>query len=726
MILRLLLTIAWIEKEEKNVSHVTQSHVSDKSPNLASVADPFVKGLFIKSQDGEESDVDKFKTDDFPRRLKKLAEDGCDPNEVKEWLELKIDTNIELVNSILTQANITDFHEAHSLGFIDGVRPVDTYRAIRFIEVSGLPINVPRILSFNVCTKLHRNATRMVSFLSVKEGIGHVLRSRDSKTIELFLSSETLSALSADQVTKIRDLALEAFRRAKPHLGPPPSPREIDDDWWEEQLGLSAKILASIVTRLSDDAIGEIAREAISLAGDEHVWSRFRIDRDLNDLVSRTLAAVGPDSRESMFASALAKSIPKSDIARAQRLRDIWPDPVTAMSPNFFGRMVKNEKIDKAKKQLLTDIRTSRGRYRETLVIRAAHLLHDGQWTQSQKVELADAIYARSEMNGFPADTGCLDALILALPRQAGIDERSLFRQKYLDSDPSENPKIWNELKRTVNRFGPPRSKSSRSINWTQSDLDKILELSESWVPQLCDKHGKIRGEKSLPGLWNQLRRHKRDGLIAEYHDWLRVMEDVVLLARNATEKHVERVENMLSSVRESGLETAIIQPTLRCVKSAQSEDVAAEIAEKLNSRDEWTVWQSRAAIARWCELTRAEYKPQIPHSLLSTLGGLVVARRHDRLALLLNTTRDVINILGKNVPREFIDQALCTLSSLLPETAYDSNPSFFKTEKKIRLRTICVKLADDLRKADVEHVTIQQWLNVAEIDLFTDVRRAI
>jgi hypothetical protein len=205
------------------------------------------------------------------------------------------------------------------------------------------------------------------------------------------------------------------------------------------------------------------------------------------------------------------------------------------------------------------------------------------------------------------------------------------------------------------------------------------------------------------------------------------VFEDVVLLAPNARDHHISRGIELLDKASALELETIDVKSTLACLKRLPISAAVSSITDALLDRGQTIVWQACCGIARWAELTRADYQPPLPGSLLLTLGTLVAERRHESLPLLLNTSRDVIQIVGTSVPGAFIDQLLHALDVLAAETPYDSPTSFFSFAARIRLRAVCVGLASSLRMCSgIDTAPIQKWMDIGKQDTFSEVRRAV
>ena len=403
-----------------------------------------------------------------------------------------------------------------------------------------------------------------------------------------------------------------------------------------------------------------------------------------------------------------------------------WYDPVTALE----GRSLRESSSVKPDiDRLIEQIASASGRHREHLVGRVAALFETGMLEQSQQKELVENLYHQTDEFRLPKNTSCYDTFLLAIPRPEGMSptrERDLFRAKYIDYE-EQNGNVWSELKRTSKPFGPPRSSKSRSLSWTRSDLKKLLSHSERWLEKSIDKVTQSSDrQSSLDSFFQTIHKPFHHQLRRAFLEWLEFLDNVILWHPKVSEDLIDRTVVLLDTADQAGLQTVRVVPSLVFHQRKEIKKPVMLFGQALGDRDELTVWQACSGIARWCEIDRKMEATSLPPELLYSLGTILSERRHEQLPLLISTAKDAVEIRGNQLPNEFIEQLQFVLEQLLLETDYRSDAAYFSTERKIRIRIRCVQLASSLKSIGKENYIIKEWLDIANKDTFSEVRKAL
>jgi hypothetical protein len=661
------------------------------------------------------------------RRLKELGNLGCDPYEILDWLRLQNEERMPPKPADEDRDSYDDLQGSRSFNMGTPNSLLNAYRAIRFIEEAGLPPTIHGALPVNVCQTLFNNAAQTVAVAAPREGIGLALRSHDSKLVEVVLSRSTLAAISEPKIHSLTEVGLAAAHRAREELRLPAGDHHNDSGWWEDQLGLAAEILSRIVVRADDSDAGRVADEAIEIAADETIWARFRVAHRLGSFIRRSIQSLSATTLDRLLPTLLGVPLAAVIPPRHQSAARWWYDPLSALSlRRDISRRPSSQAFDHAVSALFGEIEIATGGRREALVFRAAVLLSAGLLTPQERQGLAAALFAQTDPLGFPTDTGCYDSLILGLPRRRGVSEESMFRKRCIEGIIADDP-YWDSLKRTVNRFGPPRGPTSRSIRWNHRDLTAILRSAEDWLPAFARRVAKDRETIAIHGKFVVgITQPGRDAMADAYRNWLATIEDVVLLAPNATGDHISFATRLLALARESGFATIRASATLVCLGQLGHSGAAWSVRNAVSDRDESVVLQACDAIARWSELTRAGRQPAIPATLLTAFGTLIAGRQHEHMPLLLDTARELVEILGELLPDAFIDQILHALELFALETSYGSRVTTFTIGQKIQLRVLCARLAASLSDSGLNNTGIQEWASLVKSDVFSEVRNSL
>ncbi len=114
-----------------------------------------------------------------------------------------------------------------------------------------------------------------------------------------------------------------------------------------------------------------------------------------------------------------------------------------------------------------------------------------------------------------------------------------------------------------------------------------------------------------------------------------------------------------------------------------------------------------------------------VPTSLLAILSCLIESRRHERLPLLINTAKDVVEILdASQIPVDFVGNIVGAITALVGETQYESTTFPFNTDIRIRTRIACGGLARSLKRIVPDAEEVQNCVDVLAQDVFAEVRR--
>ncbi len=222
---------------------------------------------------------------DTRERLNDLQRYGCDPNQLLDWLTLlNSDRMVELDDVTEKESfDVGRTSRSYQMGGNEQLR--HAYRAIRFIEEAGLPLQIGRISGVQVAVGLYRDATRSIAENSTNEGIGLALRSCDEKLLDEFLSRKRVASMTVEQTRFLLAAGRSAMDQALTHLGPPPTPCKAEENWWESQFKIACMVLSRVATRLKDSEVIAILELIVDLPTDERIQGRLWAPQELATLV---------------------------------------------------------------------------------------------------------------------------------------------------------------------------------------------------------------------------------------------------------------------------------------------------------------------------------------------------------------------------------------------------------------------------------------------------------
>lgn len=657
-------------------------------------------------------------------RINYLSQFGCEPLDRMYWLRdvLEFRPVKPLGRIDLESFNIGQVTQ-HIIGG-DNPPLKHAYEAIRFLEDSGIPIRIERKLGLNIADKLYSNATMTIAENSSSEAIGLALRSRDPKLLKNFLSRDLIARATINQIEFLYSVAITTLQTALSRISPPSSPQTDDDHWHERQFELACIILDRVIVRLSQDRIRAVLAEILPLSWDDRLKGRIAGYSDLIQFISRCAGLLNSESlSQSLDTLVCSPVLGEGAIPRTAVKVGKWVDPIEATDEELYLRNFRAtrpllHRID----QLIMRVSKGDKHERPNAISRLLSLTHLIPFNLEQKKRFVDAIYKRVDELGIPKDTNILASfLLLSLPRHQGVNERQLFRRAFLEREPIEN-NDWRVLAWTVGRFGPPRKREQRSIPWTKSDINLLLERAILWIREVgpsCDTKTHTEGIDFFG-----LKAQQKEEMNLYYRGWIETIEEVVLLSPKVSSEQIKKTVRILDEAGVYGLTTVKTLPSLCFLKQIESESAVHQIRNGLTSRVDETVWHACYAIARWAELTRQYRSFPFPKQCLKPLSTLILEGRHRTLALLLRTAQNVFEILTPGFDDEFLRDILTAFDFMVDELNYLNGTADFTINRKIILKQSILRIVNTLRTLGIQHETLERWIALGRGDSFEDVRR--
>lgn len=650
-------------------------------------------------------------------RLKKLSEYGCDPYDHLEWLTLATSLEPQAMKGTRQQEgfNIGSTIESYSTGYEPQLAAA--YTAMRFIEDTGLPLTFASEVPTKFCAELFFNSMRTIGFFAPHEAAGLVLRSPDPKAIDAVFSRRCLAKWSESQADHIFEAAFKALKVALNQLGRTPASLKLAGDFWALQIQAACEALSRVVVRLNDQEIASLFQFIIGLPGNEIIKKLRHAHPALNTLIQRTARSLGKAALEQHLPRIL--NTPVSGSPKLPNSRE-WYDPVRELNRYQWQRNSAHyERCRRAIDEIVERIRTANNKERRNLCQRAANLLDSGLLTFTQKADFASSLFANVDEFGMPTETGCLDSLILALPRfsSASFDEITAFRTKYLLSF-DDQLQLWRELRRTHLPFRQPPQ--ARNVRWTRSDLNTILDFADARLEST-----------QPPSPADSTDSHMADFLtncveLAELAqmDWLATLENCVLLNRRANIEQQRRAMRSIKQAEHAGWCVTQSVASQVHLKKMTVDEAIREIQCRLGDRNLWHFQQACSAVIQWYKLHRHR-ELELPRELLQIVATMICSGSHEFLSLLLETCAEILSQLIGKEGHAFLQSIESGLSLLREETEYSKKTStpHFTISAKLKIRLGCARLVSRANKLNLSNCAVSEWIASIRDDIFADVR---
>lgn len=656
-------------------------------------------------------------------RLNELGDYGCDPNEFLEWLEEMTAPEPRATKGVFQYEDFDIGHVGRNATSGAETQLTAAYRAIRFIEDAAIPLAIPNVITTTVCAKIFRSAVATIAFFAPHEATGLVFRSRDEKTVQATLSRKCLAALSENQVESLLGTVVRGLDDAIAHLAPPPAKREREDQFWDQQLNVAAAALGHVVVKLKDPQVAEVVRHVIGLPHDLRVLGRWRNHDVLAACIRRAVCALDKKGVEDLLPVLLQTPVRGSkELPSELESLGKWYDPVT-IAVDFDWRRDAGARIkcENLIDSLLARVATAAGDERVNLCLRAAHLLDAGLLSARQQATFTASLFVNSDDYDLPKETGCLDALVLSLPRSSDFDEVGAFRAKHFNS--VEDRSLWDDLRRTCTPIREFRRSPARSLKWTKGDLTTLLNLAAAWLANATVLSEAARQSRHP----FEIMFDRVDEQQAVFLHWLGTMENLALLNRRASEQHRRRANDLIAQAETNGwcaTQSVAARASFGFVAVANAVE---DIRYRLGDRAGINVRQACDAIGRWHELA-AVRGFEAPAELQQMLATLVAERRHEYLSLLIYTCGTVMRRLSRDDQLSFWSQLSNAIGKLQVETDYGAGDdvSPFTIETKLRIRVACARLVRRMLEFGHADAVVDRWIAYIRADQFADVRREL
>ncbi|EAQ81103.1 hypothetical protein DSM3645_21067 [Blastopirellula marina DSM 3645] len=657
---------------------------------------------------------------DIQRRLRELRPLGCDPRPLLQNLRDSLKTRHEFKDIRTVKASFDIGSETIDYRLSDVDEMTDTYRALRFIEDSGIPLQIHGVIPLTITAKVFENATHHISQLSTSEGLGLVLRSRSEKQIKSFFNRQRLINTTEAQVDSLLTSATKTVNEAMENLDTQPTLREHNDQWWEQQLGVALTVMDRIIPKLSDAAITNLSELFISILTRTDLWKRHGISPILGSFIDRFAKCMPSQSLLDHAAMIMELPIPGSDefLHFGDHVGN-WRDPLTVIEDN--QRKLKAPKeLEAAINKSIYRISQTEGVARQILTQRLVSFFHQGFLSREQTISLRDAILVKNQ-DGIPTDTNCFPSILLTLPKKTGFNEQRVLKTFYLSSKTHRNGDYWKGLAKigAVNSARPKQ----RTLRWTSHDLSQLLIYSGTWLEEFALQNRENQkwkdSEYSFMHAFGepQLEKQRQEGIA-----WALFLDCVIIPSQNLTDDQRTECTRLLDKANKAGI-PHVATTASRYLTNMTSESMAfSQIRDAILSQDREMTPISCYAIRRCIEFAVAN-QIRVPNELIIFVVH-AIRMRHPQRHLYISMIADLIKVLPKLLSKKMTGELYALLVDLLTETEYDTR-TYLSVEEKLNLRISCAELTGSLIIAKKDHKSLALWKLAIESDLFAEVRRS-
>ena len=674
---------------------------------------------------------------DFHGPLNWLRKHGCDSAAILEWLEEQ--NSREFIRALET-ARMPQFdsrqwvnHIASSPGAFSQ-RMIAAYRALRLIEDGGLPLRSGNV---QLAASLAKKAIAFLAESDAIEATGAVLRLRTDEMIEKWFTRYRIAILADAEIQRLYKIGYESLCRLVKN--PDALVRDTDA---KRQFAAAAELLSRVAIRADDAALQKVLRFTIALAKQLQIWDKWWLADDISVLVRRVCNGLSTSAFRQMLPELLQAPVPGSPGFPPLPSHVDWTDPVALFGEReALPAPAKANDIDTQVDSLIKRIRvisndTDFITERRYLLVRLVTLADKGLLNAAQKGGLAKAIFARRDpVTGLPIDSGCVDSVVLLVPRVDGVDERKLFRAKYVRTSwPREYQALYSLLD-SLSRTGPAMKSGTgcrlRGINWSLADLWEIAERCRSTIEQqrqvVLTEHAAAKEYGSIRKVFGNAEDRAKDvvNLVAA------VIDNVVLQRESIQSDTWETIVAAVSRSMQAGLPTLRVYPKLASFDGHFRTILVEEIVSRLSGGDEDRLREAMFSLNHWANQLTDSRIPGIPDLVLACVAGHLDGEYSYELIHILDTTGNLLRRLPEAQARRFLRRCEPSLGRWSKRLQYKAVGRHWEYYAGLcaeipDLRASMTRLCVRVRNCGLLSETVTSWLESIGDDPMPEVRRAL
>lgn len=672
------------------------------------------------------------------KRLRELRKQDCDPEKLIEWLN---DENARGFNATRESEVIgfdpssrTTSYSSGDAAF--GKRCVTSYRTLRLLEEVGFP---RRYWGIGWTNFLHRPAIRFLAMARTREALGAFLRYRDS---DLFND-----ALGRAQVAAIAIQPAHDLQSVPPHVS---LCQAVEQSLWrlvEEASSLDEsrfddfthefRFVGELLSRLavvqSDSRLQEMLAKLTELPQKLQLNRRQRLAEEVSKLIGRVCKSLSPSAFFECLNVLL--QFPVNGDAVLGELPDHarWNDPLVVLQqmPDVARHSIPTP-VPERISELIARVRDGSDQVRRAASLRLLYLLEAGVLSKSDQDSWADALFSKvDDAFGFPMNSGCLDGVILGLPKRPGCNETQMFRDKYLRAE-SAGSRDYNYFWTLVGTCRESSRSKSRTVRWTRRDLDNLIQQASDEIAPLHTRLFAYGDPDRLPPIQRGF--VDPSPLVRETTTAVcEMLEKCVIRSPRASDAQKQRVAEIARRGFELRLPTLRLFPALMSVDSSLLLTLERELIFGLGSPDEQTFLDAIRAMVSWLDKLGNDGVPDPSENLLLIIASRLSTNDGSTLTTALRVCARILRGVSSGRLGEFIKRVTVATELLLPEVDYSrqesdrpwSPPSRLAFADLPDIRAGIATVISALSSIGPISQTLSDWLAKAREDCLPEIRRA-
>jgi hypothetical protein len=674
------------------------------------------------------------------RRSRRLKTYGCDATELMDYFEGRLEQPPPRPNPPVERN--PGFHPGtYSQTFRSaerfGLKLVPAYEYMRLIEEAGYP---PRIGNVIYAAPLLTRAAEWFRENDPVRTQSVMLRLLDEKLIGGYLSRHRVAALPPETVARLRSIAMTGVNQGIAKMRAMSHPEGDRDERAQEQFEAGVMLLARTCVRDMEDGLRECWDLARNLYQEPAVRSIIGFGRSLRDLFTSLIDSTSPTELVAFLPSLFRLPIPGAP-GFLVPMPDRWPDPASMVADSDH-RYVLNPQLPEWKdciQTLFTAVRSNTESVKQFAMHRLMALVQLGGLNANDARQLGKIFWAPvMGIADLPVQTWGPNTSFYAmiLPTPPGIEPATRVKQYILSTRLSDvhagavrQEWIFDLIRFASERVGRDSTAhpNRTHIRWDTEDVRAIFEMIKLWWAtnrEKLDKNiekaawGRAFGGEPVRRFFLRLWDVMREIIIPKIDD--RTGRAAIL--------------TLIDDVRAKSLPIGAVLPATLRFQPGKANEVAAELRREFGEPDPDFAISALRGVVFWVQhvtgSNRTRRFPPVPNDLLASIGMAVAFRHPDSLRISIDCAINVLDSLGYNADRSFVQSLINGLGHLLGELAYRGSaepPGRLPYGEVPFFRVLAARLAN--RLSDLGYgaePAVRDWLAAATVDPLPEVRREI
>jgi len=676
------------------------------------------------------------------RRVSQLKKYGCSPYEINDYFKSRLEQPLPQPKPQAVTAPGFEpgtYSLTLHVGSDFGAKLLPAYQYFRLVEEVAQPPNFGNISISKDTLK------RVAEWFSEHDPVrtqAIMLRLRDDKLVEGYVSRHRVAALRPETVLGLRMIARRAIDQSLPRVPARVRPETDEEIRASSRLKCAMELISRACVRETEDQLNESWELACTLYRHPAIRTGLRFDGPLRHFFTSLIEST-PETLLLQRLPTLFRLPVAGETDFPVSVADQWPDPATMAAQRFEIAVWQRPPANWAavKRTLFEVARSSDAHAKRAAFVRLLRLNDLGALSASERDQLAQIFWAPvADGPGLPMEAWQFRTpwFALSLPqpnRQIGANER--VRQHILTTQLGEihggmvPPESYFDL---ILDATDDQDRESRSpphrwyVQWTSADVRRLLETIRAW----WENHGRRIAEEVRQVSW---RRARDSAAVRSFMNRLWEVVRIVIIPRiGRGGSGPTALMELVAEMRSAGLAVGAVLPATLILRPNTLGEVVSGLRQEFANPEIEYYLSALRGIVYWVDKSggnrrrRRTVLPRVPPDLLREMSMAVALRRPESLGLSLDFAYSVLRRLGEGADRQFVRNLLIGLDYLFGETAYQETASLTGRcpyEEVPGIRCLAARLAKCLSDCgyDTDPI-IQRWTEAILADPLPEVRR--